>query len=244
MLSKNNNNLWNEKMEPKKQRFAIKKFTVGVASVLIGTTFAFYAGGNSVSADDSVNTDGNTVKETVADTSDSERISAKEVTLPASAQDTANTSPDVTEDTQTDSSNMAEDTVSSETTESNNSSVAVADTSDPEESVTKESAQNSANTSSNVTESTQTTDKAENTESSEAKSESAPSLATEETSHLEEGQAVSFRAATVEVAPTQAVGEGTGTLVNQNTKADPVMSDPNGASVTDVTAPAGYASTS
>lgn len=29
MLSKNNNNLWNEKMEPKKQRFAIKKFTVG-----------------------------------------------------------------------------------------------------------------------------------------------------------------------------------------------------------------------
>lgn len=35
MLSKNNKRLQAEKMEPKHQRFAIKKFTVGVASVLI-----------------------------------------------------------------------------------------------------------------------------------------------------------------------------------------------------------------
>ena len=40
MLSKNNKKLQAQKMEPKQQRFAIKKFTVGVASVLIGTTFA------------------------------------------------------------------------------------------------------------------------------------------------------------------------------------------------------------
>lgn len=88
MLSKNNNNLWNEKMEPKKQRFAIKKFTVGVASVLIGTTFAFYAGGNSVSADDSINNSGDAVTTEVTDTADPEKNNAKKVTLSASAQDT------------------------------------------------------------------------------------------------------------------------------------------------------------
>ncbi|MEY8663123.1 MucBP domain-containing protein, partial [Ligilactobacillus faecis] len=113
MLSKNNNNLWNEKMEPKKQRFAIKKFTVGVASVLIGTTFAFYAGGNSVSADDSINTSGGAVTTEVTDTADPEKNNAKKVTLSASAQDTANTSSNVTENTQTDSSNTT-DTASSD----------------------------------------------------------------------------------------------------------------------------------
>lgn len=44
MLSKNNKKLQAQKMEPKQQRFAIKKFTVGVASVLVGTTFAMYSG--------------------------------------------------------------------------------------------------------------------------------------------------------------------------------------------------------
>lgn len=51
MLSKNNKKLQSQKMEPKQQRFAIKKFTVGVASVLIGTTFALYSGAGSVNAD-------------------------------------------------------------------------------------------------------------------------------------------------------------------------------------------------
>lgn len=46
MLSKNNNKELMRKQEPKKQRFAIKKLTVGVASVLIGFTFM----GLSVSA--------------------------------------------------------------------------------------------------------------------------------------------------------------------------------------------------
>ena len=52
MLSKNNKKLQTEKMEPKRQRFAIKKFTVGVASVLIGTTFSIYAGTTMVSANE------------------------------------------------------------------------------------------------------------------------------------------------------------------------------------------------
>ena len=52
MLSSNN---WKElinKQEPKKQRFTIKKLTVGVASVLIGFTFM----GASALADDNVTT--------------------------------------------------------------------------------------------------------------------------------------------------------------------------------------------
>ena len=39
MLSSNNRNEYLRKQEPKKQRFAIKKLTVGVASVLIWFTF-------------------------------------------------------------------------------------------------------------------------------------------------------------------------------------------------------------
>ena len=39
MLSKNNRKEQFYKQEPKKQRFAIKKLTIGVASVLIGFTF-------------------------------------------------------------------------------------------------------------------------------------------------------------------------------------------------------------
>ena len=48
MLSRNN---WKEQVrqqEPKKQRFTIKKLTIGVASVLIGFTFM----GMSASAND------------------------------------------------------------------------------------------------------------------------------------------------------------------------------------------------
>ena len=40
MLSKRTKKLQEERMTPKRQRFAIKKLTVGVASVLIGTFFS------------------------------------------------------------------------------------------------------------------------------------------------------------------------------------------------------------
>lgn len=42
MLSKNNHKLRLQKLAATKQHFAIKKFTVGVASVLISSTFALY----------------------------------------------------------------------------------------------------------------------------------------------------------------------------------------------------------
>ncbi|AWZ39316.1 YSIRK-type signal peptide-containing protein [Ligilactobacillus murinus] len=53
MLSRNNNKLLIHKLEPKKQRFAIRKISVGVASVLIGFTFAGFSG---VSADEATTT--------------------------------------------------------------------------------------------------------------------------------------------------------------------------------------------
>ena len=51
MLSKNNTDLYANKLAPKRQKFAIKKFTVGVASVLVGTTFGLYSGTSHVAAD-------------------------------------------------------------------------------------------------------------------------------------------------------------------------------------------------
>jgi len=77
MLSKNNKKLQAQKMEPKQQRFAIKKFTVGVASVLVGTTFAMYSGAGNVSADETATE--NTSSEVVEDKSDD--VNNKEVVL-------------------------------------------------------------------------------------------------------------------------------------------------------------------
>lgn len=77
MLSKNNKKLQAQKMEPKQQRFAIKKFTVGVASVLVGTTFALYSGVGSVSANETATQEATAevVEDNVADqTDDKERV--------------------------------------------------------------------------------------------------------------------------------------------------------------------------
>ncbi len=55
-----------QKMEPKHQRFTIKKFSVGVASVLIGTTFAVHRT-NSVLADQTNTEPGTEMVETAAE---------------------------------------------------------------------------------------------------------------------------------------------------------------------------------
>ncbi|WP_156470408.1 YSIRK-type signal peptide-containing protein, partial [Ligilactobacillus murinus] len=52
MLSKKNHQLQAQKLEAKQQHFAIKKLTVGVASVLISSTFAMYAGLHTAMADE------------------------------------------------------------------------------------------------------------------------------------------------------------------------------------------------
>ncbi len=61
MLSKNNHELLAKKMESKKQRFAIKRLTVGVASVLVGTTF-MVQGGEKVHADEAVQQENSAVQ--------------------------------------------------------------------------------------------------------------------------------------------------------------------------------------
>ncbi|WP_219934678.1 YSIRK-type signal peptide-containing protein [Lactobacillus helveticus] len=51
MLSKNNYKEKLQKMKPKKDRFSIRKFTVGAASVLIGFTFMGAVNSQEVKAD-------------------------------------------------------------------------------------------------------------------------------------------------------------------------------------------------
>lgn len=66
MLSRNNRKEQFRKQEPKKQRFAIKKLTVGVASVLIGFTFM----GMNASADATTDTHSTTNQEAIQKTGD------------------------------------------------------------------------------------------------------------------------------------------------------------------------------
>lgn len=65
-------------MEPKQQRFAIKKFTVGVASVLVGTTFALYSGAGSVSANETATQEATAevVEDKAADQTDDKEVTA------------------------------------------------------------------------------------------------------------------------------------------------------------------------
>lgn len=79
MLSRNNNKLLIHKLEPKKQRFAIKKISVGVASVLIGFTFAGFSG---VSADEATTTTKDHLKTEA--TAESSSVPTKEVELTSS----------------------------------------------------------------------------------------------------------------------------------------------------------------
>lgn len=76
MLSRNNNKLLIHKLEPKKQRFAIRKISVGVASVLIGFTFAGFSG---VSADEATTTTKDHLKTEA--TTESSSVPTKEVEL-------------------------------------------------------------------------------------------------------------------------------------------------------------------
>ena len=67
MLSKKNHQLQAQKLEAKQQHFAIKKLTVGVASVLISSTFAMYAGLHTAMADETTRPQAtNTASETTA----------------------------------------------------------------------------------------------------------------------------------------------------------------------------------
>ena len=80
MLSKNNTNLYSAKLAPKHQKFAIKKFTVGVASVLIGTTFAFYTAPNVLADLSDAQSDPVTTKDQTNASASKEQASRKDAT--------------------------------------------------------------------------------------------------------------------------------------------------------------------
>uniref|UniRef100_UPI00117BCF70 Rib/alpha-like domain-containing protein n=1 Tax=Ligilactobacillus murinus TaxID=1622 RepID=UPI00117BCF70 len=79
-LSKNNTNLYSAKLAPKHQKFAIKKFTVGVASVLIGTTFAFYTAPNVLADLSDAQSDPVTTKDQTNASASKEQASRKDAT--------------------------------------------------------------------------------------------------------------------------------------------------------------------
>ncbi len=80
MLSKNNTNLYSAKLAPKHQKFAIKKFTVGVASVLIGTTFAVYTAPNVLADLSDAQSDPVTTKDQTNASASKEQASRKDAT--------------------------------------------------------------------------------------------------------------------------------------------------------------------
>ncbi len=80
MLSKNNTDLYSAKLAPKHQKFAIKKFTVGVASVLIGTTFAFYTAPNVLADLSDAQSDPVTTKDQTNASASKEQASRKDAT--------------------------------------------------------------------------------------------------------------------------------------------------------------------
>ncbi len=80
MLSKNNTDLYSAKLAPKHQKFAIKKFTVGVASVLIGTTFAVYTAPNVLADLSDAQSDPVTTKDQTNASASKEQASRKDAT--------------------------------------------------------------------------------------------------------------------------------------------------------------------
>ncbi|MBB1078357.1 YSIRK-type signal peptide-containing protein [Limosilactobacillus sp. STM2_1] len=82
MLSKNNRQEYFRKQEPKKQRFTIKKLTVGVASVLLGFTFM---GINASASADEVQPDSDANAHSATSAQASNDANATSTTLKASA---------------------------------------------------------------------------------------------------------------------------------------------------------------
>lgn len=101
MVSKNNHKLISEKnRKNEKQRFALRKLNVGVASVLLGITFSVYGGGQMVAHAD-------TQGEGTESTATTEKTSADQpvVTLSGSS-DEADTSKTSTANVNADTENM------------------------------------------------------------------------------------------------------------------------------------------
>ncbi|WP_304682591.1 Rib/alpha-like domain-containing protein, partial [uncultured Ligilactobacillus sp.] len=134
MLSRNNRKQQSQKMEPKHQRFTIKKFSVGVASVLIGTTFAVHRT-NSVLADQTNNEPETEVVATSQDPSETDEPTENvtDETKEASGEDLTTNETTLPETSIPDSSVETEAPTSENTTANNDSTV---EKEMPEETVT------------------------------------------------------------------------------------------------------------
>src|SRR5699024_12492407 len=78
MVSKNNHQVYQQTLAERKQRWGIRKLSVGVASVLLGTTFMLYS--NHAVLADTVPTN-NTVKANSTDPRGSQTVADKEKTV-------------------------------------------------------------------------------------------------------------------------------------------------------------------
>ena len=94
MVSKNNKKLIAEKnRRNEKQRFAIRKLNIGVASVLLGITFSIYGGGQVVAHADTANASDQV--DTI-DTGDNSLADKSEVTLSSATSSTSQSSTSAT----------------------------------------------------------------------------------------------------------------------------------------------------
>ncbi|MEY8583963.1 Rib/alpha-like domain-containing protein, partial [Ligilactobacillus animalis] len=200
MLSKNNKKQQSQKMEPKHQRFTIKKFSVGVASVLIGTTFAVHRT-NSVLADQTNNEPGTEMVETAAEDPGDTLAATEEANNEngAPVEDATTNEIPQAETPMTDSNETTEAPTSEDTTV-NDDSTTVPET--PEVADTSE-------TTPEVTDTTQTTEAPAETETTTAETPQPEVQPETETQPVAE-EAPTFRAAveTGEEAQPSAQADG------------------------------------
>ena len=140
MLSKNNRHLQEQRMIDSKQRFSIRKYSFGAASVLLGLSFMTYAGGNPVSAD----TTDQPATVTEPKTTSTDKASTAQITAASASTATSEASSTATSEAAKRTSEAVSSTATSESAEAEttqNSETA------SKETVTSEAAKESTATS-------------------------------------------------------------------------------------------------
>ncbi|GAB9263143.1 hypothetical protein CANFE04_09130 [Ligilactobacillus animalis] len=198
-----------QKMEPKHQRFTIKKFSVGVASVLIGTTFAVHRT-NSVLADQTNTEPGTEMVETAAEDPGDTLAATGEANNEngAPVEDATTNETSQAETPMTDSNETTEAPTSEDTTITNDSTI-VPET--PEVADTPE-------TTPEVTDTTQTTEAPAETETQPSETTTAetpqPEVQPETEAQPAAEEAPIFRAATTTGEEAQPSAQADGPSVS------------------------------
>ena len=178
MLSKNNRHLQEQRMSDSKQRFSIRKYSFGAASVLLGLSFLTYAGGNPVSAD----TTDQPATVTEPKTTSTDKASTAQITAASASTATSEASSTATSEAAKRTSEAVSSTATSESAEAEttqNSETA------SKETVTSEAAKESTATSEASKTSTATSEASE--KASTATNESTtPATATSEENSQEQ----------------------------------------------------------